>query len=133
MNILKCSVIAALALGGLVATCPVTLADDASTEAKPAFDGKRAQRGPSFESFSKSLSLTDEQITQAKPIWEKQTAAMKELMAKKLDRTEFGPAMKKIQTEFTDAMNKILTDEQKTKWEALRKAAMERGPKPPRQ
>ena len=131
---MKYSVIAALALGGLVSTCSTTLADDTNaTTAKPAFDGRRAQRGPSFENFSKTLSLTDEQITQAKPLWEKQSTAMKELMAKKLERAEFGTEMKKIQTEFTDGMNKILTDDQKTKLKEIQQGPKGHRPQPPRQ
>lgn len=131
---MKYSVIAALALGGLVATCSTTLAEDTNTTtAKPAFDGKRAERGPNFEKWAKMLSLTDEQITQAKPIWEKRTTAMKELVAKKLDRTEFGTQMKAIEKEFTDAMDKILTDEQKAKLKEMRQGPKGRGPQPPPQ
>lgn len=126
---MKYSVIAALALGGLVATSPMTFAAD--TDAKPAAtENTRPQRGQSqtIEAMTKALSLTDAQAKEAKPLFEKRTAAMKELRAKNLDRTDPTRAteLKKIQKDFTDGMNKILTADQKTKWEAARKAATER-------
>jgi hypothetical protein len=128
MKMMKYSVIAALALGGLAMTTPMTFAQDSATTTPAATQNGRGQRGQgqTLEAFTKALSLTDAQVKDAKPVFEKRAADMKELRAKNLDRTEMRPAMQKIQKEFTDSMNKILTPEQKTKWEEQRKAAAEK-------
>lgn len=127
MKMIKYSVIAALALGGLVMTSPMTSAAD--TDTAPATTQRaRGQRGQgqNLEAMTKALTLTDAQVKEIKPLFEKRATALKELRAKKLDRTEMRPAMQKIQKDFTDGMNKILTTEQKTKWEELRKAGAQR-------
>jgi Spy/CpxP family protein refolding chaperone len=125
MKTMKYSVIAALALGGLVATTPMTFAAD--TDTKPAATEKGRPQRPIFEKWAKELSLTDAQSKDAKVVWEKRTTAMKELRAKKLERTEARTEMQKIQKEFNDGMNKILTDDQKAKLKELQKAGAQRG------
>lgn len=127
MKMIKYSVIAALALGGLVMTSPMTSAAD--TDTAPATTQRaRGQRGQgqTLEAMTKALTLTDAQVKEAKPLFEKRATALKELRAKNLDRTEMRTAMQKIQKDFTDGLNKILTTEQKTKWEELRKAGAQR-------
>jgi hypothetical protein len=127
MKMMKYSVIAALALGGLVMTTPMTFAQDSATTPTATQNG-RGQRGQgqTIEAMTKALSLTEAQVKEAKPLFEKRATAMKELRAKNLDRTEMRPEMQKIQKAFTDGMNKILTADQKTKWEEQRKAAAEK-------
>lgn len=127
MKMIKYSVIAALALGGLVMTSPMTSAAD--TDTAPATTQRaRGQRGQgqTLEAMTKALTLTDAQVKEAKPLFEKRATALKELRAKNLDRTEMRTAMQKIQKDFTDGLNKILTTEQKTKWEELRKVGAQR-------
>jgi len=125
---MKYSVIAALALGGLVMTSPMSMAQD--TDTKPATaQNARGQRGQgqTIEAMTKALSLTDAQVTKAKPIFEKRATAMKELRAKKLERTEARTEMQTIQKEFNKGMNEILTADQKAKLKELQKAGAQRG------
>lgn len=126
MKMMKYSVIAALALGGLVMTCPTTSAADTNATTTATEKG-RPQRGPSFEKWAKDLSLTDAQTKDAKVVWEKRATAMKELRAKNLERSEARTEMQKIMKEYNDGMNKILTDDQKAKLKELQKAGAQRG------
>jgi hypothetical protein len=125
MKMMKYSVIAALALGGLVMTSPMTFAAEPDTT--PAATEKGRPQRPTFEKWAKDIALTEAQSKDAKVAWDKRATDMKDLRAKNLERTEARTEMQKIQKAFKEATDKILTDDQKAKLKEMQKAAAQKG------
>jgi periplasmic protein CpxP/Spy len=103
----KLSLIAALALGGLIACSTLVNAQDAPK--------KGGKRGPSIEQLTTQLSLTDEQKPKVQAVLDETAKKMKDLAPE--DRQTKG---KEIRDEQNKKMKAILTPEQYTKFQEMR-------------
>jgi protein CpxP len=110
----KLSLIAALALGGLMACSTLATAQDATNSA-PKQGGKKGysveQR---MEAMTTQLSLTDDQKPKVKAVLEDTAKKMKDVAPE--DRQTKG---REIRDEQNTKMKAILTDEQYTKYLAM--------------
>lgn len=110
----KASLIAALALGGLMACSTLATAQD-STNSPAKQGGKKGfsveQR---LERMTTTLSLTDEQKPKVKAVLEDTAKKMKDVAPE--DRQTKG---REIRDEENTKMKAILTDEQYTKYQAM--------------
>src|SRR5437016_2494938 len=118
MKINKFSVIAVLALGGLVASSNLAGAQDE----KP---GGRKGRAPSVEQrmerMTEELKLTDEQKPKVKAVLEDTQKKRQELFSdSNVPREERRDKMQAIMDKETKKLKEILTEEQFTKWEKMR-------------
>ncbi len=102
----KISLIAALALGGLIACSTLVSAQDAPK------DAKKGKRGPNIEQLSTQLDLTAEQKPKVKELLDDTAKKMKDLAPE--DRQTKG---KEIRDEQSKKMKAILTPEQWTKYQ----------------
>jgi Spy/CpxP family protein refolding chaperone len=131
----KLSLIAAMALGGLVACSTLATAQDATnsapTSGAPKKGGKRGF--PSIEQqmerLSERLTLTDEQKPKVKAVLEdaakKRQALFTDSSVEPQQRRE---KMQALMEEQTKAMKGILTEEQFTKYEAMNQRRGKKGP-----
>jgi|SRR5437016_4640636 len=138
--------IAVLALG---MTALPAIAQDPSTPPPPpqgqdgpqqGRGGPGGMRGNQVEFLTKKLNLTPDQVTQVKAI---DADAMKQMMALREDTSVAGPdkraKMMDIHKASQDKIRALLTDDQKTKFDALQAQTRERrgdhgggdGPPPP--
>jgi len=121
----KFSLIAALALGGLMACSTLATAQDATTNAPAKKGGKRGysveQR---LDRMSTTLSLTDEQKPKVKAVLEETNKKMQNLAPE--ERREKGRA---IREEETKKMKTILTPEQFTKYQEMQHRGKKGGEK----
>ena len=119
MSINKLSVIASLALGGLVACSTMATAQDAK-------DGKKGgKRGPSVEQrmdrMTEELKLTDEQKPKVKAILEDGAKKRQELFAdNSVPREQRREKMQALMEEENTKLKAILTPEQDEKWQKMR-------------
>jgi len=116
----KLSLIAAMALGGLVACSTLATAQD-STNAPAKKGGKR---GPSVEQqmerMTTALTLTDDQKPKVKAALETSDKARKELFSdSSLDQAARREKMQAIMEDQTKAMKGILTDDQFKKYQEM--------------
>lgn len=118
----KLSLIAALALGGLMACSTLVTAQDAPKDApKDAAKGKKGysveQR---LEAMTTKLSLTDEQKPKVKAVLEESSKKMQEIRSdSSLDQAARREKMQPIMEEQNTKMKAILTDEQYPKYQAM--------------
>jgi periplasmic protein CpxP/Spy len=129
----KVSILAIVALGGLMACGPIANAQDTNTPAAPAAPQRPGPgRGRGIQAILDKLDLTADQK-------EKVTAAMKEqtdkMMALRNDSSiaqeDRRPKAKEIRDAFTAKLKTILTPEQYTKFEELSKQGMRPPGAPP--
>ena len=114
----RISLIAALALGGLVACSTLATAQDAPKDAK-----KSGKHGPTIEQLTKQLSLTDEQQPKVKAVLDDTAKQMQDLTRE--DRQgEKGQAIRKEQNK---KMKEILTDEQFKKYREMNQRKGKKG------
>ncbi len=106
----KLSLVAALALGGLIACSTLATAQDSTKAAK-----KSAKRGPSIEQLSTALDLTAEQKPKVQALLDDTAKKMKDLAPE--DRQTKGKEIRDAQNK---KMKEILTPEQYTKFQAMR-------------
>ena len=116
----KLSLIAAMALGGLVACSTLATAQDATNSA-PKQGGKKGysveQR---LEAMTTKLSLTDEQKPKVKAVLEESSKKMQEIRSdSSLDQAARREKMQPIMEEQNTKMKAILTDEQYPKYQAM--------------
>ena len=114
----KLSLVAALALGSLVACSIMANAQ----EAKGGKRGGGKGGGPptveqQLEQMTTDLSLTDEQKPKVKAVLEERSKKMQELMSGDVPREQMREKMQPIQEEQTKKMKGILTPEQFGKYE----------------
>jgi len=123
----KLSIVAALALGGLVACSTLATAQDA-TNAPSKKGGKRGMSvEQQVERMSNQLSLTDDQKPKVKAALEASNKKRQELFSdSSLDQQQRREKMHGIMEEQTKAMKGILTEEQFKKYEQMN---MHRGKK----
>ena len=117
----KLSLIAALALGGLVACSTLATAQD-STNNVPKKGGKRGMPTveQQMERMTTALDLTDAEKPKVKAVLEDCSKKMKEIMSDtSLDQAARREKMQPIRDEQNKQMKAILTDDQYTKYLAM--------------
>ena len=126
----KLSLVAALALGGLVACSTLVMAQDAPKEGK-----KGGKRGfPTVEQqmdkLTTELSLTDDQKPKVKAVLEGQQKQFQDLRNdSSLDRDARREKMQTIHKDTVAKMKPILTDDQFKKYEAMAQSEGKKGKK----
>jgi Spy/CpxP family protein refolding chaperone len=127
MKITKMTLMAALAVGGLLALSPALRADDA-TNTPPAGGpppGDRGPgmrgRGPSFDMVAQRLNLTDDQKPKVKAILDDQQEKMRGLWQDQdLSREDRMAKMNSIREETNTKLKAVLTAEQFQKFQEMR-------------
>ena len=112
----KLSLVAALALGGLVACSTLANAQD---------NAPKKKRGMSIEQqmerLTETLTLTDEQKPKVKAVLEKSSKKRQEIMSDStIDRSQMREKMQPITEEQNKKMKEILTAEQFKKYQDMR-------------
>jgi protein CpxP len=138
--------VAILAIGATALSALPTMAQDPSApppqqgQAGPREGGRGGMGGHQLEFLTKQLNLTPDQVTQVKAI---DADAMKQMMALRSDTSltpdEKKPKMMALHKTSQDKIRALLTDDQKTKFDALETQMRERrgnrgggdGPPPP--
>jgi Spy/CpxP family protein refolding chaperone len=125
----KLSLIAALALGGLLACCTLATAQDANKDATP-----KKKRGFSVEQqmerMTTELSLTDEQKPKVKAVLEDASKKRQEIFSdSSLDRQQQREKMQPIMEEQNKKMKEILTSDQYDKYEKMMQDMRKKGQK----
>ena len=128
MRIQKLTVVAALALGGLLACVNLASAQDAKDA-----NAKQERKGPRgggieqrLERLSTELNLTDAQKPKVKAALEDQMKKMQEL--RDTPREERRDKMREIRDEHTKKMKEILTPDQFEKFKKLQDEMRQRRP-----
>ena len=117
----KLSLVAALAIGGLVACSTLATAQD-STNNVPKKGGKRGMPTveQQMERMTAALDLTDAEKPKVKAVLEDSSQKMKEIMSDtSLDQAARREKMRPIRDEQNKQMKAILTDDQYTKYLAM--------------
>jgi len=114
----KLSLIAALALGSLLACSTIAMAQDASANK----DGKKGGKNrftveQRLEKMSEDLKLTDEQKPKVKAVLEETSKSMQGL--RDLAQDERRPKMQSIREEEVKKLKEILTPDQMDKYKKL--------------
>ena len=123
----KLSLVAAMALGGLVAFSTLAPAQDANKEAK-----KGGKRGfptveQQMERMSTQLNLTDDQKPKVKAVLEAQDTKIKEL--RKDGNTPTREQVQEVRKETQKKMKAILTEDQYKKYEEMAARGGKKGKK----
>jgi len=122
MKATKITLIAALAVSGLLALSPALRADDATNTppAGPPGPGMRG-RGPSFDMIAEKLNLTDDQKPKVKAILGDQRQQMRDLWQDQdLSREDRMAKMRAIREDTDTKLKAVLTDEQFQKFQEMR-------------
>ena len=119
MRTIKTGLIAALALGGLLALTNIASAQDAK-------EGKKGRMSPErrLEALTKELNLTDAQKPKVKAVLEDSSKKMADLQ--NVDRSERREKMRGIMDDQNKKMKEILTPDQYEKYEKYQKEEQER-------
>jgi len=119
MRTIKTGLIAALALGGLLALTNIAGAQDAK-------EGKKGRMSPErrLEALTKELNLTDAQKPKVKAVLEDSSKKMADLQ--NVDRSERREKMRGIMDDQNKKMKEILTPDQYEKYEKYQKEEQER-------
>jgi protein CpxP len=118
MKLSKISVIAALAVGSLLACSTLATAQETNTPAPK--QGKRGGFSPEqqLSMMKERLNLTDEQVPKVKAVLEAGGKEMAEIRA--LPQDERREKMQAFREEQSKKLKEILTPDQFTKWQAMR-------------
>ena len=122
----KLSLIAAMALGGLVACSTLATAQDAT----PKQGGGKARFSPEqqLERMTTQLSLTDEQKPKVKAVLEETSKKMQEIRnAPDFDRSQMREKMQPIMEKQNEKMKGILTEDQFKKYQEMQQRAKQGG------
>ena len=117
----KLSLVAALAIGGLVACSTLATAQDSGTNSV----AKKGKRGfptveQQMERMTTTLTLTDDQKPKVKAVLEDSSKKRQEIMSDtSLDRAAIREKMQPIMDEQNKKMKAILTDDQYTKYQEM--------------
>jgi Spy/CpxP family protein refolding chaperone len=124
MKITKMTLIAALAVGGLLTISSSLLAQE-STNTPPASappaggpGGGMRGRGPTLEALTEQLTLTDEQKPKVKTVLDEQRTKMTDLRSE-TDQDARRTKMQALRDETNTKMKAILTADQYAKWEKM--------------
>jgi protein CpxP len=131
MRTTKLSLIAALALGGLLACTSGVSAQDnkEGTDKAPGKKGRGMTVEAQMERLTTELKLTDEQKPKIEKVVKENTKKMQDLRTETTDQTERREKARGLMEERDKEFKKILTAEQYTKWEKLREEMRQRGGK----
>ena len=126
----KLSLIAAMALGGLVACSTLVTAQDASN-APEKKDGKgRMSPEQQLERYTEKLSLTDEQKPKVKAVLEDSAKKRREIAKESgQDRQQMREKMQPVMEAQNKKMKEILTADQFTKYQEMIDRAKKGGKK----
>jgi Spy/CpxP family protein refolding chaperone len=117
MRIIKTSLMAALALAGVLTWQTTTFAADTDTAGK----ARRDQVRDRVQQVAKELNLTPEQKEKIKPILQEMRQSARAIAQdKSLSREEKKTKLKALREEFAPKLKEILTPEQLEKWNHLR-------------
>jgi Spy/CpxP family protein refolding chaperone len=115
----KLSLIAALALGSLLACSTIAMAQDASAnkDAKKGGKGGRMSIEQQMEKMTKDLSLTDEQKPKVEAVLKDSAKKRQEIFADtSMDRQQMREKMRPIMEEQNKKLKEILTPDQMEKY-----------------
>ena len=125
----KLSLVAALALGGLMACSTLVTAQDAPKDAKKGGKGRMTIE-QQMERMTDKLTLTDEQKPKVKAVLEETSKKMQELRSdSSLDQAARREKMQPIMEEQNKKMKAILTDDQFTKYKEMNQRGKKGGKK----
>jgi periplasmic protein CpxP/Spy len=125
--------VAVLAIGATALSAVPAMAQDPSAQPPqdqtgPRHGGQGGMRGNQVEFLTKKLNLTPDQVTQVKAI---DDGTRQQMMALRSDTSltpdEKKPKMTAIHQASQDKIRALLTDDQKTKFDALQTQMKERG------
>jgi len=125
----KLSLIAALALGGLLACCTLATAQDTNATPKK---GKRGMMSieQQMERMTTELSLTDDQKPKVKAVLEDSSKKRQEIFSdSSLDRQQQREKMQPITEQQTKKMKEILTSDQFEKYQKMMQEMRKKGQK----
>jgi periplasmic protein CpxP/Spy len=123
MRMSKISLIAAIALGGLLACGTPAMAQDAKQ------GGKRPTLQQRVDKMAEELKLTDEQKTKVKALFEDEAKKRQELRDVPQDQRR--EKAKALAEDTTKKMKEILKPDQFEKWEKMRQEMRKKGEKKP--
>jgi protein CpxP len=130
MKSMKTKLIAALAVGALLACSSILRADD-STNTPPAAPPPD-QHGPGMKGrpdFAKELNLTDDQKPKVKAIMDAQMQKMRDLRSDdSLSKDDRRAKMKAVHEDTATQLKAVLTADQFAKWQEMSKHMMHRPP-----
>lgn len=128
MKTLRLSLIAALALGGLLACTTLASAQDAKEGKKGAGRGMNVQQR--VDRISEELKLNDEQKTKIKALFEAEAKQMQEMRGQNstLTQEQRREKFQAMRTESDKKLKEILTADQFKKWEEMRQQMRQKGP-----
>ena len=115
----KLSLIAALALGGLLACSTIAMAQDASANKDAKKGGKRGFQSieQQMERLTKELTLTDEQKPKVEAVLKESQKKRQEIFADtSMDRQQMREKMRPIMEEQNKKLKEILTPDQMEKY-----------------
>ncbi len=116
----KLSLIAAMALGGLVAFSTLATAQDASTNGNNGGKHRSATVEQQLDRLSTKLNLTDDQKPKVKAVLEDQQAKMKDIHSDtSLDKSARREKMQTLHKDVMAKMKGILTEDQFTTYQAM--------------
>lgn len=121
MKLMKLSLVAALALGGLLACSTIAMAQDNGGGNGGGKKGRSVEQR--LERMSTELNLTDEQKPKVKAVLEDTQKKMQEIPRE--ERRDKMPAMMEEQNK---KLKEILTPEQYTKYQSMRQMGRKGGP-----
>ena len=115
------SLVAILALGGLVVCSTMATAQEAKGGKKGGKGGGRPSVDQQVEQMTADLKLTDEQKPKVKAALEDTSKKMRELMSGgEVPREQMREKMQPIMEEQSKKLKEILTSEQFAKWQKMR-------------
>src|ERR1039457_5199027 len=129
----KLSLVAALAIGGLVACSTLATAQDTVTNSNS--EPKKGKRGfptveQQMERMTTTLTLTDDQKPKVQAVLEESSKKRQEIMSDtSLDRSAIREKMQPIMEEQNKKMKAILTDDQYTKYKEMNQRGKKGGKK----
>jgi len=141
MKVSQMSLLAALALGALVAIVPTSRAQDSKDAPKPATppSGQRQRSGGGganqMERLTERLKLTEDQQAKLKPIVTEETGKLRDLRNDtSLSSDQRREKAKELREQYLAKMKPILSTEQFDQLKKMREQARgQGGPRPPRQ
>jgi periplasmic protein CpxP/Spy len=119
MNLNKQTVMALVAIAGVLSLSPVTRAADDQPAAPPAGGGRLAPLRERMQETARELKLTDEQVQKLEAIIHKQMGKLRELKQdNSLSRQEKLEKFKAARERLIAEIKQVLTPEQFAKWKA---------------
>ena len=126
----KLSLIAAMALGGLVACSTLATAQDAPKDAQKQGGKGRFTVEQQMERLTTQLSLTDEQKPKVEAVLKESSKKRQEIFSdSSIDRSQMREKMQPIMEEQNKKLKAILTEDQYKKYQDMQQKAKKGGKK----